>query len=40
MATMQVKQLITRAALAATLGIWVQGNKVIVSNSPHVWVFP
>jgi putative membrane-bound dehydrogenase-like protein len=25
--------------LESPLGIWVQGNKVIVSNSPHVWVF-
>jgi len=25
--------------LEAPLGIWVQGNKVIVSNSPHVYVF-
>ncbi len=25
--------------LQSPLGIWVQGNKVIVSNSPHVWVF-
>ncbi|CCH00558.1 membrane-bound dehydrogenase domain protein [Fibrella aestuarina BUZ 2] len=25
--------------LQSPLGIWVQGNKVIVSNSPNVWVF-
>ena len=25
--------------LEAPLGIWLQGNKVIVSNSPHVYVF-
>lgn len=27
------------ADIESPLGIWVQGNKVIVSNSPNVWVF-
>ncbi|WP_234735140.1 PVC-type heme-binding CxxCH protein [Tellurirhabdus bombi] len=25
--------------LESPLGVWVQGNKVIVSNSPHIYVF-